>query len=175
MSNFKKVLILIAILLVLLPLGTVSADAPPPFIDFEFQPQTSGAALTILSGTLYDCYQPDCQDAVPFQVTGGQQFCYITRCHALGDISPYHRLEIQFSDGKTRQSNVFQGASSTYTVYEVTIRPDDLLVETQSTSGYQSAPDFFKPLAIICGCLAGILVIVILLIIFLIRRSRKKK
>jgi hypothetical protein len=145
-------------------------------MEFGFQSQTPGAALTILSGTLYDCHQPDCQDAVP-QVSRGQQFCNTTSCSALV-FSPYHRLEIQFSDGKTRQSNVFQStsSSSTHTVYKVTIRPDDLLVETKYTSDYPGDPTIiFKCLLFLCGCYAGIAVIAILLNIFLARRSRRKK
>ena len=167
MSNFKKILMLIPILLVLLPFGKVSADAPPPSMDFEFYPQTSGVTITILSATLYGCEGSDCQNPIPIPISCGD-----SNCHANAGYSS-NRLEVHFSDGKTRRSNVFQSTSA-HTVYKVTIRPDDLLVETQSTSGYQSASGFFE-LAIICVCLAGILILVILLIIFLIRRSRKKK
>jgi len=167
MSNFKKILMLIPILLVLLPFGKVSADAPPPSMDFEFYPQTSGVTITILSATLYGCEGSDCQNPIPIPISCGD-----SNCHANAGYSS-NRLEVRFSDGKTRRSNVFQ-SNAAHTVYKVTIRPDDLLVETQSTSGYQSASGFFQ-LAIICVCLAGILILVILLIIFLIRRSRKKK
>ena len=167
MLNFKKILMLILILLILLPFGKVSADAPPPSMDFEFYPQTSGATITILSATLYGCEGPDCQNPIPIPISCGD-----SNCHANAGYSS-NRLEVRFSDGKTRRSNVFQSTSA-HTVYKVTIRADDLLVEMQSTSGYQSASGFFQ-LAIICVCLAGILILVILLIIFLIRRSRKKK
>jgi hypothetical protein len=173
MSIIKKVLILIATLSVILPLGKVSADTgPKPTMDFEFQPQTPGAALTILSGTLYECDRPDCQDAAPLQALGPQRFsCDAASCHALAyGFSPYHRLEIQFSDGKTRQSNIFKTAQFN-SAYKVTIRPDDLLVEPQFNL------DLFSPgtYLLLCGCLAGILVIIILLAIFFIRRSRKMK
>jgi hypothetical protein len=167
MSNFKKILMLIPILLVLLPFGKVSADAPPPSMDFEFYPQTSGVTITILSATLYGCEGSDCQNPIPIPISCGD-----SNCHANAGYSS-NRLEVRFSDGKTRRSSVFQ-SNAAHTVYKVTIRTDDLLVETQSTSGYQSASGFFQ-LAIICVCLAGILILVILLIIFLIRRSRKKK
>ena len=158
---------LIPILLVLLPFGKVSADAPPPSMDFEFYPQTSGVTITILSAILYGCEGSDCQNPIPIPISCGD-----SNCHANAGYSS-NRLEVRFSDGKTRRSNVFQ-SNAAHTVYKVTIRPDDLLVETQSTSGYQSASGFFE-LAIICVCLAGILILVILLIIFLIRHSRKKK
>jgi len=168
MSNFKKILILILMLLVLLPLKTVSADAPPPSMDFEFYSQSSGAMPTILSGTLYECSTADCPNPTSIPITCGD-----TSCHAIAGYSSY-RLEIKFSDGKTRRSNVFQN-NSTYTVYKVTIRSDDLLVETQSTSSYQSSAGVIYLLTAICVVLACILVLAILLILFLIRRSRKKK
>ena len=168
MSNFKKILILIFVLLVLLPLKTVSADAPPPSMDFEFYSQASGAMPTILSGTLYECSTTDCLNPTSIPITCGD-----TSCHAISGYSSY-RLEIKFADGKTLRSNVFQN-NSTYTIYKVTIRPDDLLVETQSTSGYQSAGGMLYLLTAICVLLACILLLAILLILFLIRRSRKKK
>ena len=112
--------------------------------------------------------EPACQNPTPIPISCGD-----SNCHANAGYASY-RLEIQFSDGKTRQSNVFQNTSA-HTVYKVTICPDNLIVETQSTSGYQSSAGLFNQLAIICVCLAGILVLVILLIVFLIRRSRKKK
>jgi hypothetical protein len=172
-QNFKKVLILIAIIFVLLPLGTVSADTgPKPTMVFTFKQQASGAALTIVSGTLFECNRPDCQDAAPLKALGPQRLtCDATSCQALAyGFSPYHRLEVVFSDGKTRQSNVFQ-TDQFDSMYKVTIRPDDLLVEAQFSL------DLFSPRTylIICGCLAGILVVIILLVIFLVRRSRKKK
>jgi hypothetical protein len=172
MTNFEKVLILIAILSVVLPLGTVSADTgPKPTMEFTFTQQAPGAALTILSGNLYECKQPDCSDAAPLKQLGPQRLsCDASSCSALAyGFSQYHRLEIQFSDGKTRQSNVFQTAQFN-SVYKVTTRPDDLLVEAQ----FNPVPDPTGAYLIICGCLAGILVILVLLVIFLVRRSRKK-
>jgi hypothetical protein len=168
MLNFKKILMLILILLILLPFGKVSADAPPPSMDFEFYPQTSGATITILSANLYGCEGPDCQNPMQIPISCGD-----SNCHANAGYSS-NRLEVHFSDGKTRRSNVFQSTSA-HTVYKVTIRPDDLLVETQSTSGYQSAAGLLNLFTVICIGLACILVLAILLIIFLIRRSRKKK
>ena len=179
MSNFKKALILIVVLSVLMPLGTVSADTgPKPTMDFTFIQQANGAPLTIGSGILDQCEQPDCSDAAPLVVGGPQRFtCDSISCHALSyGFSKYNRLEIMFSDGKTRKSNVFQTAyfNSTYTV---TIRPDDLLVEPQLGPGVFSDLTPFLSLPVtwllLCGCCVGILVI--LVAVFLIRRSRKKK
>ena len=169
----KSVFILSFILLALLPLYTVSADTgPKPSMDFTFQQQPSATHLTITSGILFECEQSDCQDAKPLQVLGPQRFsCAETVCSAMAyGFSTYHRLEIQFSDGKTRQSNVFKTAQF-QSSYQVTIRPDDLLVEPKFTL------NLFTPLTyvLLCsGCLLGI-VILVALISFLVRRSKRKK
>jgi len=182
MVSLKKVLIPIVLLLALLPLGTVSADiGPKPTMDFEFIQQTPGAALTIAGTAIFfECEQADCQDEKPLGVGGPQRFsCGTISCHVLAyGFTRYHRLEIQFSDGKTRKSNVFQTAHFN-SVYKVTIRPDDLLVEPQF--GWDSFSDMVPILSfpgtsvlIFFGCICGILVLVILLVVFLIRRLRKK-
>ena len=169
----KQVFILSFLLLALLPLYTVSADVgPKPSMDFTFEQGTSATPITITSGILYECEQSDCQDAKPLQAVGPQRFsCTETGCSALAyGFSTYHRLEIQFSDGKTRQSNVFKTAQF-QSSYSVTIRPDDLLVESKFTL------NLFTPLTyvLLCsGCLVGIAILIVL-IIFLVRRSKKKK
>ena len=169
----KQVFILSFLLLALLPLYTVSADVgPKPSMDFTFKQVTSASPLTITTGILFECEQSDCQDAKPLQKVGPQSFsCTETGCSALAyGFSTYHRLEIQFSDGKTRQSNVFKTVQF-YSSYQVTIRPDDLLVEPKFTL------NLFTPLTyvLLCGgCLVGIAILVVL-IIFLVRRSKKKK
>jgi hypothetical protein len=82
---------------------------------------------------------------------------------------PYHRLEIQFSDGQTRQGNVFEtaGFDSRYTV---TIRPDDLLVEAQLSLG-----SFPRTGTMLVACLCGLTGIGLLagFVIFMRRRSAK--
>jgi len=168
----SKIGLLITCLLVFLPLQTVAADiGPKPTMDFEFVQGFPGSPVTIVSGTLFECEQPDCADAQPLQEVGPQRFtCEATSCSALAyGFSPYQRLEIQFSDGKTRQSNVFE-TSQFQSSYKVTIRPDDLLVEPKLS------PKLFTPLTyiLLCGaCLVGIAVIVVI-IILLVRRSKKK-
>jgi len=97
--------------------------------------------------------------------------CDVRSCNAMAyGFSSYHRLEIQFSDGKTRQSNIFQtaGFDSRYTV---TINQDDLSVEAQFS------PGVFPPtmmILIACACILIAGAVVISLAIFLIRRSQKK-
>jgi hypothetical protein len=125
---------LLAAALIVLPLRTALADtAPKPTMDFVFAQALPGPQVTIISGTLYECVQSDCSDAAPLQEVGSQHFeCRESdRCRSLAyQYQPYHRIAIQFSDGKTRQSNVFSNAGFN-SKYKVTIRSDDLLVEAQ--------------------------------------------
>src|ERR1041384_1216310 len=127
-----------------LPVSIVLADTgPKPTMEFAFKQEATSTPITIDSGTLYECEQSDCSDAAPLQQLGPQGFfCDAQGCRATSyGFRPYHKIEIQFSDGKTRQSNIFQtaGFNSKYTV---TVRPDDLLVEAQLTPGNFPFPSF---------------------------------
>ena len=172
-TKYKQVILLSFLLLSLLPLSTVSADTgPKPSMDLTFKQENSVAPLTITSGILFECDQSDCTDAKPLQVLGPQHFsCTETTCSAMAyGFSTFHHLEIQFSDGKTRRSNIFRTAQF-QSSYQVMIRPDDLLVEPKFNL------NLFTPVTylLLCiACLVGIVILVVL-IIFLVRRSNKKK
>lgn len=164
-------LFLLMLLLAFLPAQVVLADTgPKPSMDFQFKQEVPGEQLTITSGILFECDQPDCSDAAPIEELGPQGFrCEATSCSAVAyGFAPYHQIEIEFSDGQTRQSNIFEtaGFDSTYTV---TIRPDDLLVEPQF--GLGSVPALW---IVIVACLCALvgLGVVVGLVIFLVRRSR---
>ena len=172
-TKSRQALVLLFFLLAFVPFQKVAADTgPKPTMDFTFQQEFSGAAVSITSGILYECEQADCQDAKPLMEAGPQRFtCDAASCSALAyGFSPYHRLEIQFSDGKTRSSNIFTtGQFNSY--YTVTVRQDDLLV----TSKF--GPSLFSPLPyiLVCACcLVGVALLVVA-IILLRRRSAKKK
>lgn len=170
--KLTKLFLILFFLQLLLPAQIALADTgPKPTMDFQFKQELNGEQVTITSGTLYECKQPDCSDAAPLQQLGPQGFrCEAQSCSATAyGFSDYHRLEIQFSDGKTRQSNIFQtaGFDSKYTV---TVNPDDLQVDAQSTPGN------FPPVAIIvipCICALIALCLVAIVVIFLVRRSKK--
>jgi hypothetical protein len=156
----------------LLPARVVQADTgPKPTMEFAFQQELSGERVTITSGILYECDQPDCSDAAPLEEAGPQHFtCEATSCYAMAyGFSPYHRLKLQFSDGQTRQSNVFEtaGFDSRYTV---TIRPDDLLVEAQFS--LRIFPRTGTILVAFLCCLTGIGLLAGL-VIFMSRRFAK--
>ncbi|MCC6300778.1 MAG: hypothetical protein IT314_15945 [Anaerolineales bacterium] len=127
---------LVVFVLALLPSGVASADiGPKPTMDFEFRSELDGAQVAITSGILYECEQADCADASPLEELGPQRLtCEEFHCSALAyGFAPYHRLEIQFSDGTTRQSNIFETIDFE-SRYRVTVRADDLLVEEVSGS-----------------------------------------
>jgi hypothetical protein len=65
-----KLFVLLLFLQILLPVRIALADTgPKPSMDFEFR-QASGEAVTITSGILYECDQPDCGDAAPLEEVG---------------------------------------------------------------------------------------------------------
>ncbi|MGB8983708.1 MAG: hypothetical protein WCC12_17700 [Anaerolineales bacterium] len=170
--KLTKLFLLLFILQLLLPARVVLADTgPKPSMDFEFQQELAGDLLTIASGVMYECEQPDCSDASPLEELGPQRFeCEADSCYAMAyGFSPYHRLELEFSDGKTRQSNIFETAGFD-SKYVVTVRPDDLLVESQFSIWQFPRTSIFV-VACLC-CVAG-LVLLAALIIFAVNLSRK--
>ncbi len=176
-TKYRVALVLLVFLSGLLPFHAVRADTgPKPTMQFTFKQGIPGRQLTITSGILYECEQADCRDAKPITRAGPQHFgCQETACSALAyGFKQYHRLEIQFSDGKTRRSNIFQTAGVA-SIYTVTIRPDDLQVEAQFNP-VNLLPTTYLPLDVLltCGCLLGLLVIVIVAVVLLVRRRSKK-
>ncbi len=172
-KKIRMWVILFLLLSSFLPLWTVSADVgPKPSMDFEFKQGFSGSPVTITSGILLECERPDCQDAKPLEQLGPQRFsCGATSCSALAyGFSTYHRLEIQFSDGKTRQSNVFETAQF-QSSYKVTIRQNDLLVEPKLSLNLFSTTTYL----LLCACCligVAVLIVAIVLIVWLIARKK---
>jgi len=173
MNKFKVLLLSFIFLESFFPAQIALADTgPKPTMDFQFKYESTEEHPTIVSGILYECRQADCSDATPLQQLGPQGFhCDTESCSATAyGFAPYHKLEIEFSDEQTRQSNIFQtaGFDSKYTV---TVRLDDLLVESEF-----SPTGFLPPLLLIviaCICALVGIGLVVGLIIFLIRRPKK--
>lgn len=175
-AHRRKVSLLAGVFLLVLaavPQRTVRADmAPKPTMKFSFQYQITPAA-SIVSGILEECYQADCSDAHPLMQAGPQHFsCHVAGCDSLAySYSKYHRLRIEFSDGKTRQSNVF-GKNYFYASYSVAVREDDLLVNEQIG---EFAPFFTLEWILIGGAFvlaAGFLSSIILLLAVALRARR---
>jgi hypothetical protein len=155
-----------------LPVHITFADTgPKPTMEFTFNQEQTSEPLTIVSGILYECDQPDCSDAAPLEDVGPQGlYCEAQSCRAIGyGFAPYHQLAIEFSDGLTRQSNIFEttGFDSKYTV---TVRLDDLLVEARfSLSIFPTAATIVIP----CVCVLVGLGLLAGLGIFRVRRNKK--
>jgi hypothetical protein len=169
--KFKKPLFLL-ILLTFLPLRIVLADTgPKPSMDFEFKQELPGEQVTITSGTLFECEHSDCSDAKPLMEAGPQRFsCDTTSCFSMSyGYKQYHRIEIQFSDNKARQSNIFETVQFN-SKYRVIIRQDDLLVEPKFNL------DLFSPTSYILSCTFCLLTVMIIVgaVILIMRRTAKR-
>lgn len=161
----RKFLLLLFCTIVFLPTQIALADTgPKPSMEFTF----TGESLAIISGVMYECDQSDCSDAAPLEELGPQGFrCEPSRCGAIGyGFAPYHIIEIEFSDGVARQSNIFQtaGFDSKYTV---TVRPDDLLVEARFSFGLIPRTGTFLAL---CACAFFAVFLVVAGVVFFLRR-----
>ena len=171
--KLKKLRLLLLLLLAFLPAQVAFADTgPKPSMEFQFRQEMTGEPpVTITSGILYECDQPDCSDAAPIEEVGPQGFrCEVNSCSVVAyGFAPYHWIEIEFSDAKTRQSNIFEtaGFDSKYTVI---IRPEDLLVESRFNPGFLT-----RTAAILIACICALLGVglIVGLLVFLLRRSKK--
>ena len=172
-ARLTKLFPLLLLMLILLPARPALADTgPKPTMDFQFRQEMTGEPpVTIMAGILYECDQADCSDASPLEEMGPQRFtCAVNSCRATAyGFAPYHMIAVEFSDGKTRQSNIFEtaGFDSEYTVI---IRPDDLLVEARfGLSGFP------RTALILTACLCAFMGVglVVGLAIFFMRRSNK--
>jgi hypothetical protein len=92
--------------------------------------QENDPPLVILEGTLLECEDATCSRAEPLEALGPQGIsCTSDRCSSMAyGYAPYHRLVIRFSDGKIRESNIFEKRFFNAS-YQVTVRADDLVVQ----------------------------------------------
>ncbi len=112
----------------LLPALPARADiGPKPSMRFTFEyeiPKT-----TVVSGEMRECEDAECRKGAPLQEMGPQGFrCTANDCQAIAyGFADYHKIVITFSDGKTRDSNVFStgGRSGDFVV---TVSEDALQV-----------------------------------------------
>lgn len=166
-----KLALLLLLFQTFLPVQTVLADTgPKPQMEFHFQYESAEDHPTIVSGIMYECQQADCSDAAPLEQLGPQGFrCDSEGCSATAyGFAPYHKLEIEFSDEETRQSNIFETAGFN-SVYKVTVHQNDLLVESEFSL---TAPPLYM-IVITCLCALVGLSVVAVVVIFLVRRSKR--
>lgn len=134
LNRNRLMLLLMGLLLItaLIPKQIAYADiGPKPQMEFKFN-YPYDDQLSIISGELLECDQSDCADAAPLPTLGPQNFsCTKTDCTAMAyGFSKFHRLRITFSDGITRDSNVF-GKRFFNARYQVAVGEHDLMVREQ--------------------------------------------
>ena len=171
-TSLRPLLILLIILLTLgLPLSRTRADAgPKPTVEFNFKQEFSGSPVTITSGTLLQCDLPDCSDAYPLESDMGPQHfsCEALTCSGLAyGFTDYGKLEIIFSDGKIRQSNIFV-IKSFISFYNVGIQENDLVVTERIN------PVSFSLLVVGLSCCVGILLMVVVIVGLVVFFTRRK-
>ena len=171
---FASSLLLLAALLI--PPHIARADVgPKPTMSFDFIFENGLSSLTIIEGKLMQCSDATCLDAKPLQMAGPQHFsCQQKSCESMAyGYSEHNRVEITFSDGKTRQSNIF-GKKYFGAHYHVNVRQNDLLVEEQR-GGINPLIAMF--IGIIGVGMLGLGQVVVLLVVLalLVTRARQDK
>jgi len=143
---------------------------PKPSMDFTFVAATD-VQPDIVAAVLYECTDPSCADAQPLPEIGPQGFtCQARSCHSLAyGYADYLRLRVRFSDGVTRESNVFSKRAF-QARYTVTIEPTSLQVKEQVTPG----AGFNGPLGalLLLGTAAFLLPLLVLWIIWSARGGK---
>lgn len=149
----------------------VSADiGSKPEMTFEFVYETA-EPLTIVAGEQWQCDTPRCANPRLLEEGGPQGFrCSATDCTSTAyGYSDYNRLVIAFSDGVTRESNVFETRSFNNN-YRVTVRPDDMQVGW--TGGSNPRTRLLAGVLLVCACLLLLVAGLAAGVVTLIRRRR---
>lgn len=126
----KKLLLLLALFIPFLP---AQADVfPKPHVEFSFIYNTEEKPLIDgLHSEQIQCRDSLCLQSDPLGNYGIQKMnCGAGKCEATAyRFDPYQKLVVSFTDGKTRESEVFSLPSALYTRYNVYVEPDKLVVE----------------------------------------------
>jgi hypothetical protein len=147
-------------------------------MEFEFVYETD-TALTIQEGVQLECDDAACSDAQALMEAGPQGFtCTSVTCSSRAyGYSDYHRLVVTFSDGVTRESNVFT-KSYFAAEYRVTVRENDLLVEE---TGGRTNMILLPSLGDVVGVIARVICIgllifalLVILILLIVRAAQDK-
>lgn len=161
-SNMVILMVVILASLVI-PLRIRADIGAKPSMEFQFVLETD-APLTIVEVTLLQCNDAACSDAQPLPEAGPQRItCTQDQCSSMAyGYTDYNRLVIRFSDGVTRQSNVF-GKKHFDADYRVTVRENDMLVEE---TGGRTNPMVLILLGSFVGVgIAGLLIIAMLVVL----------
>ena len=165
----RALYILMIAVATLIPSTSAQADmGPKPSMDFAFVFEAD-PSLTITDGTLLQCLDAACSATEPLEELGPQSFtCEASRCESMAyGYRDSFRLEITFSDGVTRRSNIF-GKEHFDALYRVTVLADDLEVEE---TGGRVNPMVFGIVGALGGsCLVGVFSLGLLGVLFVLVR-----
>lgn len=170
-SLFNTCVFLIFLLQMGIGTRLVHADTgPKPSMDFQFSFEAGAAESVIVLGILFECDQSDCSDAEPLAELGPQGlYCEPSSCNAIGyGFAQYHILEVEFSDGITRRSNIFE-TEDFESFYTVHVRADDLYIEPRVNP--LAVPGWIG-ISVACVCVLLIISLAVGLVMFLRRRAR---
>lgn len=180
MKTRTPILLLTVVLVLLAPM--LMADlGPKPSASFDLVYEIKPVP-DLVSASLYDCDDPLCEEAFLLEELGPQGFdCTQFECTSLAyGYREYLYIVLEFSDGVTRQSNIFTKEHFSAN-YQVTVRANDLLVEETGGSGNSGGLGGFIMisalsiiLAVICPVVL-VVAVVILAVVLIVRSSRKRK
>jgi hypothetical protein len=165
--TIASALLVVVLAAVFVPFQPARADTgPKPSMQFEFVYEVDPPP-TIVSGIQFECHTADCSDAEPLGQMGPQRFgCGLGECSSLAyGYAEYHRLSIEFSDGKTRLSNVFE-KKYFEAYYRVTVRENDLQV--QELPGKHQPLSFFTVISFLSVAFLSCVVVIIYLPVLVI-------
>lgn len=170
-------LCIMLLLLSFFPPHMVSADiGPKPTMSFAFMWETEDQP-SIVEGHLLQCKDAECVESYPLETLGPQHFtCSDVACDSMAyGYTSYAKLVLSFSDGVTRESNIF-GKVTYNSQFEVTVRSSDLVVtETGRTNMPFASLDpinaLVKWVEVLFGL--GILVVLFALSILMIVKTRQ--
>ncbi|MFH1306736.1 MAG: hypothetical protein ABIH83_03745 [Candidatus Micrarchaeota archaeon] len=122
-----------ALLLLLVSSFAFADIGPKPTMDFNIIFNTS-EEVAIADAELIECEDEECTNAHTLEEMGPQYFeCNQTNCNSMSyGYSEYHKIKINFSNGTTRESNIFYRPSSGYT-YPLYITDSEILVGEKGT------------------------------------------
>jgi hypothetical protein len=148
----KKILItLIFSISILIPQRNISADVgPKSSMEFTFLQNGTQPEIEIIRGILYICEQSDCQDAhiVSEPQYTGERDLSCTEYHCYASLNgSYYQLEVTFSDGVTRKSNVF---TKRFYVSEYSVIIKDNTLDVKEESGNNLSIFFFTMIFLFC-------------------------
>lgn len=111
---------------------TLKADiSPEPQISYIFKYSNDEALKIVPQGSeQFQCADTLCSNPEPLGIYGLQKlYCGETECHSISyEFKPFQKLVVEFSDGKTRESQIFNAPSKTRSAMQVNVKEDRLEV-----------------------------------------------